>query len=423
MPLTHRALSVAVLSVALASAPVALVEEKGSAEGPPPAKGLVVHEWGVFRVHDDVDLANADMRAVLENLPPFVYGQVTGRELPKHWNNVDIVDKPVLFFYAKDPVAVSLKIDFPTGTPGVWWPGTQRPGIDQGILVGGQPNKPFKSLEWSLLVKQGPKIKNQQNSKLKEVGDSHWVKSLRDVDADDIYALVGERSFGAEREKFVYYDGLLPRGKWLKISVEKDQIALLNQVDFPVFDVTIVDRRVPGKTRVARLEKIDGNAQVKKPTFEDVAEKSWPDAGIKTLRDQLKEAGLYEKEAASLCEQWKDELFATEGLTLFYRLPQEEYDRQLPLTMRPRPEALVRVGLVQHSHCETDLAEKIAELVKQLNADDFTIREQAQKRLDNLGRAAYVHFARMLREGQPLEVKTRLEKLLQKYDAQQALPK
>src|SRR5205807_3217548 len=25
-----------------------------------PAKGLVVHEWGVFRVHEDVEMANAD---------------------------------------------------------------------------------------------------------------------------------------------------------------------------------------------------------------------------------------------------------------------------------------------------------------------------------------------------------------------------
>jgi hypothetical protein len=392
-------------------------------DAPPAAKGLVVHEWGVFRVHEDVELANADMRAIWEDLPPFVYGQVSGRDLPKHWQNIEPVDKPVLFFYANDPVTVNLRIDFPTGTPAVWWPGTQKPGIHNGALIGGQPNKPFKALEWSLLVKEPPKVKNDQNSTLKQVGDNHWVKTLRDVGAEDIYALVGERGFGAEREKFVYYDGLLPRGKWVKVRVEKEDIGLLNQVDFAVLDVTVVDRRIPGKTRVARLEKLDGKAESKKLDFEDVEEKSWTEAGTKALLKQLKDAGLLEKEAASLVELWKQELFATEGVAVFYRLPQEEYDRLLPLTMTPRAEKIVRVGLVMHPHCEPDLGPKVAELVKQLNADDFAAREEAQKRLEKLGRAAYVHLIRMERESQPLEVRARLEKLLQKYDSQRGLPK
>src|SRR5262249_56424811 len=102
----------------------------------PVQKGLVVHEWGVFRVHNDMELANADMRAIWEGLPKFVYGQVTGRSLPRHWHNVEIVDRPVIFFHAAQPVECELRIDFPRGMPGVWWPGSQRPAIRHGQVTG-----------------------------------------------------------------------------------------------------------------------------------------------------------------------------------------------------------------------------------------------------------------------------------------------
>ncbi len=123
------------------------------APGPaaPVAKGLKVHEWGVFRVHTDTALANADMRAVWAGLPRFVYGQTTARDLPRHWQNVEIVDRPVLFFHTPAPVEVELKVDFPGGTPAVWWPGTERPAMHGATLVGAAGQAPpFRSLEWRL---------------------------------------------------------------------------------------------------------------------------------------------------------------------------------------------------------------------------------------------------------------------------------
>ena len=45
---------------------------------------------------------------------------------------------------------------------------------------------------------------------------------------------------------------------------------------------------------------------------------------------------------------WTADFFRGAGVTLFYRVPpQEEYDRLLSLTVRPHPEKIVRVGLVQ----------------------------------------------------------------------------
>src|SRR5437867_1045308 len=87
------------------------------------AKGLVVHEWGVFRVHEDVEMANADVLAEWRDLPDFVYGQVNGRTLPVNWGAFEIRKRPIVFFHAAAPTQVRMKIDFPGGVPGVWYRG------------------------------------------------------------------------------------------------------------------------------------------------------------------------------------------------------------------------------------------------------------------------------------------------------------
>jgi hypothetical protein len=149
----------------------------------------------------------------------------------------------------------------------------------------------------------------------------------------------------------------------------------------------------------------------------------WPGDGVKTLVSQLKDAGLFEDEAASLATLWTRDLFESDGVTLFYRLPQEEYERLLPLTLNPRPESLVRVGLVQHPYCEPGLPERVAKLVKELDADEFAKREAAQKSLETMGRAAYVHLLKLRDKVTAPEPKRRIEQLLEKIDAQRAIPK
>jgi len=120
----------------------------------PVVKGLVVHEWGVFTVHDDVKLANADMRAEWNGLPKFVYGQIKGRELPKDASRFMPVAKPVLFFHCPREIDVDLKVDFPGGLPAVWWPGTQTPAGTRSRTAAGPTLS--RTLEWRLHLKEAP---------------------------------------------------------------------------------------------------------------------------------------------------------------------------------------------------------------------------------------------------------------------------
>jgi hypothetical protein len=139
------------------------------------------------------------------------------------------------------------------------------------------------------------------------------------------------------------------------------------------------------------------------------------------LLEQLKDAGLFEDEAQSLVDVWKQEFFQAEGLTLFYRIPQEQYEKILPLTMKPKPVKLIRVGLVHRPYYDPALAEKVAGLVNDLNDDDYQKREQAQESLVQLGRSAFAHLKVHQNKTTAPEIKRRLDEILKKYDATEAM--
>jgi hypothetical protein len=389
-------------------------------------KGFAIHEWGVFRVHDDVALANADRRAQWDELPAFVYGQTTTRDFPRHWEQAMNIYKPVLFFHAPRALEVEVRVDFEGGVPAVWWPATWNPAYHDNTVGFGQrtpaaPPKMAKSLEWKLdLQIRGGLVPD--GSELKPVSKGHWIQTLRDIKCDDVFVPVGEKFRGVEREKFVYYDGLLTRVQALAIKLEKDKAALKNQEKFAVFDIWIIDNRDAKKPRLGRLPRLDaGRAADVELTAPKV--ERWTEAAGKTLTAQLKDAGLNEDEAAALTTIWSTDFFQSAGLTLFYRLPQEEYDRLLPLTVKPRPEKVVRVGLIQQIPFDTELAGRVAKLVKQLDDDSFAKREAAQQELAQLGVVDFGYLRRVLPTVTAPEPKRRVEQLLEKHDAERVIRK
>ena len=373
-----------------------------------PIKGLTVHEWGVFRVHADAESANADARAVWDALPGFVYGQVKGRKLPMHWPSLEIRDKPVIFFHTGREADVSLRVDFPGGMPGVWWPGTQEQAVTDGRLAGAETGKPAGHLQWRLHVGgRGPVPP--------AVADGHWIGRLRKVDAAHVSAAVGERGFGRENEGFVYYDGVFPRGRWVDVAARADAVSLTNRAAHPVFDVTVVDRRTEGKVRVGRIGELGAGAEMKAVEFADADPAAFAAEAAGTLTKQLAAAGLNPDEAASLTDLYRGDFFEAPGLQVFYRIPQAEYDRLLPMTLTPPAEKTVRVGLVFHPWHFPELAERVAALVRELDAEEFDAREAASRRLEELGPRAFPHLVRIRRDRLPAEVRDRIERLLDRH--------
>src|SRR5262249_20299221 len=154
------------------------------------------------------------------------------------------------------------------------------------------------SLEWDLAVGRCPDGWRPNRPDFPEAPDRHWVAELRrSVKADDVFARFGYGDADVEREKFVYYDGIFPQGKWLKFEVTKDCVSITNRVKHPVFDITIVDRRGEGKVRVGRMEKLEPGATVKEVVFANVDSSKFASEAAELLVKQLGAAGLNEDEA------------------------------------------------------------------------------------------------------------------------------
>ncbi|MBY0523406.1 MAG: hypothetical protein K2R98_08400 [Gemmataceae bacterium] len=381
---------------------------------PPAQAGLQLHEWGVTTVYDDVELANADMRAEWGRLPTFVYGQVDGRKVPQR---IAVAKAPVIYVHAKQPTSLYLKVDFPGGKPAVWWPATTGGGIGRRGFDDGRGMTQTSTLEWQLQVKPT----NLDGIKPQELPRGHWMSALRDVKADDV--ITYDDQSGQQRERFIYYDGLIPTPKGIAVSVDKDRVSLKSKAKHALHDVTVVDLRNVHKIRIARVAQLDAEAEAKDVEFKEGEQTKWPDDAIETLVGQLKAAGLNEDEAKGLTAVWRKDFFETEGLGVFYRLPQAEYDRMLPLTTNPRPEKTVRVMLVHQPHCEPDLAERAAAHIKKLESENAEERREAQRRLAAMGRPAFVYLHRAHRNATDFEVKSRLRKLLEEFEAEQAFPK
>jgi hypothetical protein len=399
----RSALMVAVALLAVAFGPTP--QPISSAE-PAPMKGLAVHEWGVVSVYSDVELANADMRDEWAGLPKFVYGQVDGRLQPERFL---AVKAPVLYFHAPQPLTATVRVEFPGGKPAVWWP------ANSNSLPNGLNAQPLTLLQWNAQVRAS----NANNFKHTTLPKGHWMEALRDVKADDVLVFDDNRG-GAQLERFIYYDGLIPAPKGLAIQVKGDTISLKSQAKHALLDVTVVDLRSLRKIRTGSIARLDAGGEVAEVKLVERDQSKWPYDGIAELVGQLTTAGLNEDEAKALVAVWRKAFFETEGVGVFYRLPQEIYDQVLPLTVNPKPEKTVRTLLIHHPHCEPDLRERVLALVTTLGSEKFQERIDAQERLTALGKAAFIHLLRACDEAKDPEVKARLIKVLEAFEAEKA---
>jgi hypothetical protein len=108
-------------------------------------------------------------------------------------------------------------------------------------------------------------------------------------------------------------------------------------------------------------------------------------------------------------------------LTGVYMLDQKQMDDLLPEEVVPTPAKTVRVGLVIVRNIDPQINDEIAQLVKQLGDDEWSKREEAQKKLTTFGRAAKNAVEKATHE-KDLEVVWRAEAVLRTIDPQKFQP-
>ena len=383
----------------------------GVPEAGPPRKGFAVHEWGVFTVYSDVETANIDVRHEWADLPKFVFGRMVQRVEPFYGP----VLKPVIHFHTEESFDFVLDVGLPGGRAAVWWPAAERYA---------HPKTKTETLQFRGSTRTY-RVQGGREPGLETVPDGHWFEALRKVGAATLF-VSGSRTRAVpghvwHRENFLFYDGLVPAPDCVRTRIEGGKVLLDSRVDHAVFDVTVVDRREAGKVRVARLEKLAPRAAGVAPEFLEMKADDAPRGCAARLTEQLAAAGLNPDEAASLAGIWRAGFFERPGLSMLYRLPQERYDRMLPLTVAPTPEKVVRVGLVLHPQCEPVTREAVDRILRDFDDPEFEVREAAQKRLDAFGPTVVGILKGLDRSKLSAEARSRVAAVLDRFETDRLL--
>ena len=399
---------------------------------------LVVHEWGVFTVFNDVKYANVDRKEEWGSLPSFFYRQFPKERLcwvPSGW------DKPIVYFYAKKtPLNVRVKVSFPEGAPVVWWPAVADP-VEDTFKDGPNPIRlqPFRSLTWDAWIGDIVPLPDPQLPPLKvddfKLPADCWVQQARLPSASRLTVigniegppkvLIPGSKDRHETERFLYYDGLVSAPDYLRCEkIDAKSVTLRNLVKFDIARLFVIDRRAKETVGFAF---VDGTKQSLKAGSSlkieprPIDPKDWPATGVKQVRQALLDAGLFEAEADALLKIWDKRLLQADGVTAFHILPAAEYDRMLPIEISlpepaPRP---VRVGIALHPHLEIEpsLVERIGALVRQLDSPQADKRLAADKELLELGPLAIATLKSELRRGVSPQMNQRIVAILDRVDA------
>ncbi len=408
---------------------------------------LVVHEWGVFTSFNQFKDAESHRKKEWGSLPNFFYKQYPQERLrwiPANWN------KPVVYFYTKEaPLQLGVTVTFAEGLPVVWWPAVVNP-VNEGAspyTVEANRARPYRSLTWKLWLGHSIPDPRQESRRYEDPKGVAWIKVkdfelpadcwLRDARLPGAFpvSVIGNKTEipehpmprtldRLETERFLFYDGLAPMPDYLRCEkIDSTSVTLHNRAKFDIRQLFLVDRRTPGKVGLASMDRKDKAFEAGTTLtmqWRKVPSESWPQAGLNPVKKSLVDAGLFEAESDALLKIWLSDLFEADGITLFYILPQDEYDRMLPLTITPalagKP---TRVGIALHPHVEREpeLAARVEALLPDLDDPSFVKRAAASKALLEIGPFAARVLRGELSQSPSAERKRRIEEVLHQLDA------
>ncbi|MBI3829347.1 MAG: hypothetical protein HY291_07510 [Planctomycetes bacterium] len=400
------------LRVILAAALLLPAAGMSAGEAPKPAaEPYELHEWGVFPVPRNDAWAMRDLKEEWAGFPAFFNRVWPERKLPYR----GAVEKPVIFFHAEHQMAARLKIRFAEGRPLVWWPNADMPGWLGGDSVHGELDRLEFGLQLNAWPGRGP---NEPPHEPPAVDTGHWIETLREVKASLVLTPGSysnkQNGGGLACDSFLYYDGIMKAPATPKVTRDGGAVLIDSALDYPMLDMLVIDRKDGHASVSAFVDRVEPGARKTRLELTAADAKALEERAT-DLAKRTEGAGLNAAEAGSLVKVWHAGLFEADGLTLFYRIPQETYEKWLPLEAKPAPAKIVRVGLVVHSHLEPELDARVEALLKQLGADTFETRAAAQRALAKIGGAAFPALEKAA-QGEDLEIAKTCRDLLKALD-------
>ena len=284
--------------------------------------GLVAHEWGTF-----TSVAGEDGKPVpwaslagSADLPCFVahLGAVAVKYVP----GLVRMETPVLYFYSSHPATVSVHVEFPQGLITEWYP--------QSTKVLPERSRTVYSIEKGQIDWDSVEVLPGDESPLPSTQGASRYYAARNTDSVPL-------RIGWQNEKLIFYRGVGNPMVPLQPTFASDGTLDIRNNALQRIPVAILFENRSGNIGYRLAREFGGLVTWEPPeltsNLADLADE---------LANDLVDAGLYRKEALAMIETWRDSWFE-EGTRVFYIVPREQVDQELPLRITPSPSSIVRV--------------------------------------------------------------------------------
>jgi hypothetical protein len=273
------------------------------------------------------------------------------------------METPVTYFYTDRPMKVQARVDFPAGLLTEFYPPIKKmaPVVTAGEKLGkAQPFVGNGMLDWGeVLVIPQIIFDDMSDPKIPAVSEGDRYAAARQTDSDVVQTT---DSHGAVcQEKFLFYRGICNINLPLDLQCFGNDRFQLTDPSKTTIAAAFLIQIEGGKIRFQRYAKING---VKAMDLSLPNEPTSLDALANAMTQDLAASGLYEKEAKAMVATWLTSWFGEEGTRLLYILPATMADANLPLTITPKPQQMVRVMVgrleVMTPEREHDLAQRLS---------------------------------------------------------------
>ncbi len=135
------------------------------------------------------------------------------------------------------------------------------------------------------------------------------------------------------------------------------------------------------------------------------------DKTVGELAKRLARAGLSAGEVDLFVNRYASTIFEEKDMIVACRLDPAAIDAELPLSVFPVPEKIVRVPVLLVRNVDPDLPRQIDRLIAELGAGNFIHREEAEKRLTLFGSRAFEPLQKAIND-KDMEIVIRAERIL-----------
>ena len=379
---------------------------------------FVVHEWGVMVTGRTQ--ANASELGppadILSALPSFVLrheGHYKPRRVDHGW------DKPVLHLYGPDGLFVKLSVGTPLGRPIAYWPPPTLFAEKMGKAISDRQQMMVYSVSEAVGMEWSGTLRSKPARTPAPIAPGHWWSALRDVPSSWLDTPGGS-------ERFIFYEGTARQEPAIRCTIDEKTLLIENHGDTASGPIlVIVNDGVSRRTATVANIGAGQKSSIAPSDLDSVGEAPT----LASAKSQWTAMGMSDQEAAAIVTAWRGDLIGTVGVMVCGRMPDSVYGKMFPLAVVPRPDELVRVGMVFDVLPGQDgrlawlpgLRPAMTKIAADLSAPDFRQRDAATRQFARMGDLARP-FLKELESGDNAEASRAAAVLLKQMESPTTQP-